>query len=157
MKTKKKRSSPQFATIFGKKFVGSFSPGWLFFLWSSSAQLSMRGRLNFNGGTLNLDGGTLTLDGETRPPVLPLQFKYWSSPQISGVMVSHDNIVSPGAGRPPPPSDATISALLATPMALAMIVEICLPFRYDTILYNRSYCCCSFFFNLSRALIKLLL
>ena len=53
----KKRSSPQFATIFGRKFVGSFSPGWLFFLWSSSAQLSMGGRLNFDGGTLTLDGG----------------------------------------------------------------------------------------------------
>ena len=38
-------------TIFGRKLVGSFSPGWLFFLWSSSAQLSMRGRLNLDGGT----------------------------------------------------------------------------------------------------------
>ena len=28
----KKRSSPQFATIFGRKFVGCFSPGWLFFV-----------------------------------------------------------------------------------------------------------------------------
>ena len=59
----KKRSSPQFATIFNRKFVGSLSPCWLFFLWSSSAQLSMEGRLNLDGGTLNLDGGTLTLDG----------------------------------------------------------------------------------------------
>ena len=66
--TKKKRSSPQFATIFGRKFVGSFSPIWLFFLWSSSAQLSMVGCLNLDGGTLNIDGGTLTLDGGTRPP-----------------------------------------------------------------------------------------
>ena len=57
----KKRSSPQFATIFGKKFAGSFSPGWLFFLWLSSAQLSI-------GGCLNLNGGTLNLDGRTRPP-----------------------------------------------------------------------------------------
>ena len=65
---RKKRSSPQFATIFGGKLVGSFSPGWLFFLWSSSAQLSMGGRLNLDRGTLNLDGGTLTLDGGTRPP-----------------------------------------------------------------------------------------
>ena len=48
---KEKRSSPQFATTFGRKFVGSFSPGWLFFLWSSSAQLSMGGRLNLDGGT----------------------------------------------------------------------------------------------------------
>ena len=38
----KKRSLPQFATIFGKKFVGSFSPGWLFFLWSSSSNLDGR-------------------------------------------------------------------------------------------------------------------
>ena len=28
----KKRSSPQFTTIFGREFVGSFSPGWLFFV-----------------------------------------------------------------------------------------------------------------------------
>ena len=66
----KKRSSPQFATTLGWKFVISFSIGWLFFLWSSSAQLSMVGRLNLDGGTLNLDGGT-------RPPASPLQFKYW--------------------------------------------------------------------------------
>ena len=67
----KKKSLPQFATIFGKKFAGSCSPGWIFFLWSSSAQLSMGGRLNLNGGMLNLDGGTLTLDGGTRPPTSP--------------------------------------------------------------------------------------
>ena len=71
MKTKKKRPSPQFATIFGRKFVGSFSPGWLFFFCSSSPQLSMGGRLNLDGGTLNLDGGTLTLGGRTRPPASP--------------------------------------------------------------------------------------
>ena len=59
----KKRSSPLFAIIFGRKFVGCFSPGWLFFLWSSSAQLSL--------------GGTLTLDGGTRPPASTLQFNYW--------------------------------------------------------------------------------
>ena len=53
IKTKKtkKRSSPQFATIFRRKFVESFSPGWLSFLWSSSAQLLMGGRLNLDGGT----------------------------------------------------------------------------------------------------------
>ena len=50
VKTKKK-ALPQFANIFGRKFVGSFSPGWLFFLWSSSAQLAMRGGLNLDGGT----------------------------------------------------------------------------------------------------------
>ena len=64
----KKKSSMQFATIFGGKFVGSFSPCRLFFLCSSSAQLSMGGRLNLDGGTLNLDGGMLTLDGGTRLP-----------------------------------------------------------------------------------------
>ena len=57
--------------IFGRKFVGSFSLGWLFFLCSSSAQFMMGGRLNFDGGTLNLDGGTLTLDGGTRLPASP--------------------------------------------------------------------------------------
>ena len=47
----KKRSSPQFVTIFGRIFVGSFSPGLLFFLWSSSAQLSVGGRINLDEGT----------------------------------------------------------------------------------------------------------
>ena len=37
--------------------------GWLFFVWSSSAQISM-------------GGGTLTLDGKTCFPASPLQFKY---------------------------------------------------------------------------------
>ena len=46
-----------FEIIFGRKFVGSFTPGWLFFLWSSGAQLSVGGRLHLDGGTLNLDGG----------------------------------------------------------------------------------------------------
>ena len=73
----KERSSPQFVTIFGKKFVWSFSPGWLFFLWFSSAQLSVGGRQNF-------DGGTLTLDEGTRPPASPLQFKYCPHPLASG-------------------------------------------------------------------------
>ena len=76
-KPKRKRSSLQFATIFGRKYAGSFSPGWLFFLCSSSAQLSMGGRLNFDGRTLTLDGGTLNLDGGTRLSASPLQFKYW--------------------------------------------------------------------------------
>ena len=57
---KKKRSSPQF----GRKFVRFFSPSWLFFLWSSSAQLSMGGRLNLDGMALNLDGGCVP----SRPP-----------------------------------------------------------------------------------------
>ena len=37
-----------------------------------------------------------------------------SLPQISGVIVAHHNMVSPGA-PPPHPSDATASAPLATP------------------------------------------
>ena len=70
-----------------------------------------------------------------------------SSPQISGVMVSHHNMVSSqmlssqmvshqnGVTRGgPPPSDATAFAPMTLPMALAMIVEICLPFRYNTVL-----------------------
>ena len=44
----------------------------------------------------------------------------------------HPKIVSPQAGRLP--CDATTSAPLDTTMALAMIVEICLIFRYDTVL-----------------------
>ena len=42
--------------------------GWLLIVSSSSAQISMGGRLNLDGGKLNLDGGTLTLDWGTRPP-----------------------------------------------------------------------------------------
>ena len=67
MKTKKTRSSPQFGTI-RPEFVGFIRAGWLLIVSSSSAQISMGGRLNLDGGTLNLDGGTLTLDGGTRPP-----------------------------------------------------------------------------------------
>ena len=54
-KQKKKKKKKVFAAI-----VGSFGPDWLFFLWSSSAQLSMGGRLNLDWGTLNLDRGTQT-------------------------------------------------------------------------------------------------
>ena len=50
------------------EFVGFIRAGWLLFVSSSSAQISMRGRLNLDGGTLNLDGETLTLDEGTRPP-----------------------------------------------------------------------------------------
>ena len=51
------------------EFVGFICAGWLLIVSSSSAQMSM-------GGRINLDGGTLTLDGGTRPPASPLQFKY---------------------------------------------------------------------------------
>ena len=53
---KKKRSSPQFGTIFGRNLKDLF-------LLAGSFRLIIS---NVVGGTLNLDGGTLTLDG--RPP-----------------------------------------------------------------------------------------
>ena len=56
-----------------------------------------------------------------------------SSPQISGVMVSHHNMVSPGAGRPPIATPLPLLPLKMR-MALAKIVEICLLYRYDTVL-----------------------
>ena len=65
VKDQKKRSSPQFGTI----WLGFIRAGWLLFVSSSSSQISM-------GGRLNLDGGTLTLDGGVRPPASSLQFKY---------------------------------------------------------------------------------
>ena len=43
------------------EFVGFIRASWLLIVSSSSARVSM-------GGRLNLDGGTLTLDGGTRPP-----------------------------------------------------------------------------------------
>ena len=56
--------------------------------------------------------------------------------QISGVMLSHHYMVSPQNSVTrggPPPSDTTASAPLSTPMALAVIVEVRLTFRYDTV------------------------
>ena len=67
METKKK----VFTTIWDyirPEFVGFIRAGWLLIVSSSSAQISIGGRLNLDGGTPNLDGGTLTLDGGTRPP-----------------------------------------------------------------------------------------
>ena len=48
---------------FGAMFDGTL---YVFFLSSTSTQISIGGRLNLDGGTLNLDGGRV-----------PLQFKYW--------------------------------------------------------------------------------
>ena len=45
------------------EFDGFIRAGRFFFVWSSSAQISIVGRLN--------------LDWGTRPPVSTLQFKYW--------------------------------------------------------------------------------
>ena len=103
----RKRSSPQFVTTLGKKFVGSFSPGWLFFLWSSSAQLLMGRRLNLDGWTLNLDGGTLTLDGGLSTG-LPPDSAHFSAQIPKGGGGGHDSTLRtiltylciPG---PPPP------------------------------------------------------
>ena len=64
MKTKKKNEKKVFSEIWDNirpEFVGFIcGAGWLLFA-SSSAQISM-------GGRLNLDEGTLTFDGGTRPP-----------------------------------------------------------------------------------------
>ena len=62
--------------MFGQN-LGFIRAGWFFFVWTSSAQISMGRRLNLDGRTLNLDGGTLTLDGGTRPLAFPLQFRYY--------------------------------------------------------------------------------
>ena len=50
------------------EFLEFIRVGWPFFVWLSSVQISLGGRLNLNRGTPNLDGGTLTLDEGTRPP-----------------------------------------------------------------------------------------
>ena len=57
VKTKKKQTKNKVFTAIWDNFIRA---GWLFFVWSSSAQISM-------GGRLNLDWGKLTLDGGTRP------------------------------------------------------------------------------------------
>ena len=64
----KKRSSP---TVEVFLLLNHFSRGiWCYIRpqFVGSAQISMVGHLNLDGGTLNLDGGTLTLDGGTRTP-----------------------------------------------------------------------------------------
>ena len=82
---KKERSSPQIWSVFHSKsifptisnynrpeFVGFIHAGWLFFVWSSSAQISM-------GVHLNPDGGTLTQDGGTRLPYnLSTDYNQWN-------------------------------------------------------------------------------
>ena len=43
--------SPQFGTYYVRlDFVGFIHAGWLFFVWSSRAQISMGRHLNLNGG-----------------------------------------------------------------------------------------------------------
>ena len=55
-KDRRKRSSPQFGTIFCWNFR-IIRAGWLLIVSSCSAQISMSGRLSLDGETLNLDGG----------------------------------------------------------------------------------------------------
>ena len=74
----KKKGLHRSLGLYRPEFVRFIRAGWLFFVWTSSAPISMGGRLNLDEGTLNLDGGALTLDGGTRSPASPLQFKYWS-------------------------------------------------------------------------------
>ena len=56
----KKRSSPQFGTIFGRNW-------WDLFVLTDTFS-SDNPALKSRWGTLNLDGGTLNLDGGTRLP-----------------------------------------------------------------------------------------
>ena len=96
MKTKKKDLRRNLRPLAGTKFAGCFSPGWLFFLWSSSAQLSTGERLTLDGGMQNLNGGTPTLDGWTLLPASPLQFKYCLKvsyscmPNMATIISSHN-------------------------------------------------------------------
>ena len=102
MKTKKKRSSPKIEGFFsrnqvktktktkkekvftaiwdyiGPEIVGFIRAGWLLIVSSSSAQISMGGRLDLDGGDANSPWGT-------RPPMSPLQFKYWLLPKCQQV------------------------------------------------------------------------
>ena len=70
-KTKQKKFFTSIWDYIRPKFVGFIRSGWLLFVSSFSAQISMGGRLNLDGRTLNLDEGTLTLDGGMRPPRPP--------------------------------------------------------------------------------------
>ena len=57
----------------------------VFFLSSTSAQISMGGRLNLDGGTLNLGGGR-SINLETRPPHPPYNLRTdynTKTPQLS--------------------------------------------------------------------------
>ena len=79
IKWRSKKKAKVFTAIWNyirPEFVGFIRAGRLLIVSSSSAEISMGGRLNLDGGTLNLDGGTLNLDGGTRLPASPLQFKY---------------------------------------------------------------------------------
>ena len=71
MKTEKKKVFTAIWDYIRPEFVGFIRASWLLIVSSSSAQISMGGRLNLDGGTLNLDGGTLTHDGGRVPPRPP--------------------------------------------------------------------------------------
>ena len=64
MKTKKKVFTAIWDYI-RPEFVRFIRAAWLLIVLSFSAQISMSGRLNLDGGTLNLDEGTLNLDEGT--------------------------------------------------------------------------------------------
>ena len=56
------------------EFVRFIHVGWLFFVWSSSAQISMGGHLNLDGGDAKSRWG----DANSRwGDASPVQFKYW--------------------------------------------------------------------------------
>ena len=71
VKTKKKKIFTAIWDYIRPEFVGFIRAGWLLFVSSSSAQISIGGRLNLDGGTLNLDGGMPTFDGGRVPPSPP--------------------------------------------------------------------------------------
>ena len=77
---KKKRSSPQFATIFGRNFVGSFSPEWMAIFPLVIQRLTLDGRTpKSRWGDAKSQRGTQTFNGGMCNPAnaSPLQFKYW--------------------------------------------------------------------------------
>ena len=72
----KKRSLPQFGTIFGSNWWGLFVLKGTF----SSDHPALNSPWGYtqylDGGTLNLDGGTPTLDGGDASP-LQFKYRYW--------------------------------------------------------------------------------
>ena len=67
VKTKKRKGLRRNLRPF---LAGNLKDLTVFFLWTSSAQLWMRGRINLDGGTLNIDGTLLSM-GDASPRVPP--------------------------------------------------------------------------------------